>query len=269
VKVQTDISRLENRASELRQRLEIVLRRISELIGRPESPLALQVIELPLPELSYDRASLERYAVSEHARVRAVEQRVEADQIWAKRRKLESRPDFRLGLGYIFVGKRDDPAGILNPPEENGKDTLALTAGFNIPIYRKRIRAGVAEARESERANEELLQAVRDRLRFDVQDALLRLESLSDRGRLFRDVIIPQAEEALASAEAAYMTDRLGFLDLLDAERILFQSRLSFHRLVSDFWIALADLELSVGEPFPSPRAEGTHGDEPRTGSPS
>ncbi len=65
-------------------------------------------------------------------------------------------------------------------------------------------------------------------------------------------MIIPQAEESLASAEAAYTTDRLRFLDLLDAERILFQSRLVYHRLVSDGWIALAALERAIGQAYPS-----------------
>jgi outer membrane protein TolC len=251
VKVQTDISRLDDRQTDLQERLDAVARRLSELIGRPDEPLDLEPIELSLPELRHEREDLERAAVSEHPRVHAVERRVEADLQWAKRRELEARPDFRFGLGYGFVDDREDPAGVLNPPDDNGKDVLAVTVGIDIPLYRKRIRSGVAEARESQRANEELLVAVRNRLRFDVQEAALRLDSLGERGRLFRDVIIPQAEESLASAEAAYTTNRLGFLDLLDAQRILFQSRLAYHRLVSDLWIALADLELAVGKPVP------------------
>jgi len=253
VKVQTDISRLDDGETELRQRLDAVLRRISELTGRPELPLTLGPIELLLPDLAFDAQELEQLAVTEHPRVRAIEQRVEADGHWVKRRKLDSRPDFRLGIGYIVVGEREDLAGMINPPEDNGKDALALTVGINIPLYRKRIRAGVAEASESEQTHLELLNAVRDRVRYDVQEAALRLDSLGERGRLFRAVIIPQAEESLASAEAAYATDRLGFLDLLDAERILFRSRLSYHRLVSDLWIALADLELSMASAYPGP----------------
>jgi outer membrane protein TolC len=256
VKVQTDISRLDDRETELRQRLEAVQRRVSELTGRPESPLTLGPIPLPLPDLAYDRHEIEQFAVTEHPRVRAVEQRVEADGHWVKRRQLDARPDFRLGVGYIVVGEREDLAGTINPPQDNGKDALALTVGINIPLHRKRIRAGVAEANESEQTHLELLDAVRDGLRFDIQEAVLRLESLGERGSLFRDVIIPQAEESLASAEAAYATDRLGFLDLLDAERVLFQSRLSYYRLVSDIWIALADLELSMARAFPAPLPE-------------
>jgi len=251
VKVQTEISRLDDGRTDLRRRLDAMGRRISELIGRPDAPLNLELIDLSLPEIRHERENLERIAVSDHPRVHAVEQRVEADLLWTERREREARPDFRFALGYIVVEDRDDPAGVLNPPPDNGQDVLALSVGIEIPLYRKRIRSGVAEARGSQRANEELLAAVRNRLRYDVQEALLRLDSLHERGRLYRDVIIPQAEESLASAEAAYTTNRLDFLDLLDAQRILFQSRLAYHRLMSDLWIALADLELAVGKPVP------------------
>jgi cobalt-zinc-cadmium efflux system outer membrane protein len=269
VKVQTDISRLADRETELRERLEAMLRRMAEVIGRSEHPVTLQPITLRMPDVTRDRSVMEGWAVEDHPRVQAVQRRIEADRIWAKRRKLDSKPDFRFGVGYGIVADRDDPAGITSPPADNGQDVLALTVGIKIPIYRQRIRAGVAEARESGRANEELLQAVRDGLRYDVQEALLRLDSLIERGRLFLDVIIPQAEESLASAEAAYTTDRLGFLDLLDAERILFQSRLTYHRLVSDIWIALADLELAVARPFPNSQSGASRPGGAQTGSAS
>ena len=270
VKVQTEISRLDDRRTELRRRLDGMARRIAELVGRPDEPLDLELIDLSLPEIHHQRDDLERIALSDHPRVHAVEHRVEADLLWTERREREARPDFRFGLGYGVVDDRDDPAGVMNPPPDNGQDVLALTVGIEIPLYRKRIRSGVAEARESQRANEELLAAVRNRLRYDVQEALLRLDSLDERGRLYRDVIVPQAEESLASAEAAYTTNRLGFLDLLDAQRILFQSRLAYHRLVSDLWIALADLELAVGKPVPDvPRSADLRHRAPSPGSSS
>jgi outer membrane protein TolC len=165
---------------------------------------------------------------------------------------LESRPDFRFGLSYIDVGRRQDTAGLLNPPEENGKDSVSLLVGINLPIYRKRIRAGIAEARESATSNQQALASVQDQLLYLVQEAVLRLESTGQQGRLYRDVLIPQAHESLGSAEAAYVTNQLNFLDLLDAERILFQVRLTFKRLLADYWIALADIEQATGRAFPA-----------------
>lgn len=251
VKVQTQISRLDDRETELRQRLDVLQRRMAELIGSPDRSLTLAAIRPPFPVLHYDRAELERLAVSEHPRVRAMLQTLDGDRAWAQRRKLEFRPDFRLGVGWTTVGRREDTAGISAPPEGNGKDILALSFGLNLPVHRSRIRAGVNEAQQSERAHRETLTAVQNELRFDLQQAVFRLDSLEERGRLYDEVIIPQAEESLASAEAAYTTNKLSFLDLLDAERVLFESRLTYHRLVADLWIALTDVELATARPFP------------------
>jgi outer membrane protein TolC len=252
VRVQTDISRLADREIDLEKKLAVVERGIGELIGRPEADLALGPIDLAVPDLEYDGDSIEQRSLERHPRVLAVEDRIEADRSQVQRRSLDSKPDFRFGLGYTLVGRRDDPAAALNPPPDDGQDILAFSVGLNIPLQRKRIRAGIEEVRENERADEELLTAVRDRLRSDIQQAVLQLGSLDERGRLYREVIIPQARESLASAETAYTTDRLGFLDLLDAERVLFQSRLAYHRLVADLWIAMAELEQSAAQPFPA-----------------
>ncbi len=251
VKVQTDITRLDDQETALRERLDAVLRRIAELLGRPDSTLMLQPIILKVLDIEYDRADLEEAAVRAHPRVRAAEEQIVADETWSRRRALESRPDFRFGVGYTQVDKREDPAGILIPPEDNGQDILAVTFGINIPIYRKRIRAGIAEAEQSLHSNQNRLSTDQNRLRYFVQEAILRLESLGERSRLFEEVLIPQAEESLASAEAAYTTNRVGFLDLLDAERVLFEVRLAYHRLVSDYWMALSDVEFATGQPFP------------------
>jgi len=249
--VQTDISRLAEQDTGLRGRLEAIERRIAVLLGRPETELALRPIALTLPDLRYDKATLEQEALERNPEIFANQHRVEADTVWVSRRQRDSYPDFSLGLGYTDVGKRDDIAGILNPPQSNGKDIWALTVKLNIPLYRGRIRAGVAEAERSLSASRQALGHTQDRLRFGVQESLLRIESLDERARLYRELLIPQAEESLGSSEAAYTTNRQSFLDLLDAERVLFEVRLTYHRLLSDYWIALADLEQTIARPFP------------------
>ena len=251
VKVQTDISRLDEKEFALRERLDVVQERMAELIGRPAAGLVLSPIMLPFRKLAVQAGELEALAVDGHPAIRAAENRIEAGRTWTRRRLLEKKPDFQVGLGYTLVGSRDDPAGILNPPPDNGNDILGVTFGVKIPLYRKRIRAGIAEAELAVDRDQHALTSVRNELRFKVQQAITRLDSVEERGRLYDTVIIPQAGQALSSAEASYSTGSLGFLDLLDAERILFQSRLAFHRLVSDYWIVIAELEEAVGRAFP------------------
>ena len=256
VKVQTDISRLLDQETALRARLDTATRHIAQIIGRSESVLQLEPIRVSLLDSRYDWDDLERESPQEHPSVAAVQAQIRADEAWSRRKKLDSRPDFRFGVGYIDVGGREDAAGMLSPPEGNGQDIWSVTVGLNVPLYRNRIRAGVAEAEQSVRANERLLETTQDGLRFSIQESVLRLKSVDERGRLYRDVIIPQAEESLASAEAAYTTNRLDFLNLLDAERVLFQVRLTYHRLLADYWIAATDLERGLGRRFPEGGSE-------------
>jgi len=259
IKVQTDLTRLADKDTALRERLGAIERRIAVLLGRPETELALAPITLTLPELGYDRATLEQQAVEHNPGVFASLQQIEADRTWVRRRQKDSYPNFALGLGYIDVGRREDIAGIMSPPENNGQDIWALTVKLNIPLYRNRIRAGIAEAQYSLSASQQELRRTQDKLLYGVQESLLRLESLDERANLYREVLIPQAEESLGSSEAAYTTNRQSFLDLLDAERVLFQVRRTYHRLLSDYWIALADLERTIARPFPG-TTEATEG---------
>ncbi len=251
VKVQTDISRLIDKETKLQQQIDVVRRRIAQLIGRPEATLRLERIELDLLPSSLETEALEDEAIDTHPSVEATRKLLAADDAWVKRRRLEGKPDFRFGLGYTIVGDRSDPAGRLSPPSDNGQDILALSVGLNIPIYRKRIDAGVAEAIERTRSDERSLKNTQDALRYRLQEAGIRLVSYRERSELYSKTIIPQAEESLASAEAAYTTNQQDFLDLLDAERILFQVRLIYERLVADYWSALADIEFAVGKAFP------------------
>ena len=65
-----------------------------------------------------------------------------------------------------------------------------------------------------------------------MRDQIVRLQTLADQIRLFRDVLLPQAREAQRSTEAAYETGQVGMLDLLDSERVLLEVRLANERPV-------------------------------------
>lgn len=247
IRVQTEISRLLETEADLRGRLETHLHHISDLIGSEEHGLGIGPIELELPDPAFDRLELEERWLDVHPRVVAARARVEAAGLEAERRSVENRPNFKVGLGYTFVGRREDPAGIAMPPEDNGKDVLALSVGVSLPLGRDRIRAGVAEATDRRRAGEQELRAARNEVAHAIQEALVRLDALVKRAHLYRDVILPQSAESLAAAEDEYAAGRGGLTEMLEAARTLFRARTMEARLVSDVWIALTDLELATG----------------------
>jgi outer membrane protein TolC len=69
---------------------------------------------------------------------------------------------------------------------------------------------------------------------------------------LFERTLLPQAQQALRSTEAAYSAGTLGVLDLLDSERVLLEVKLGLERLAHEYMKALAEMERTIGEPFPA-----------------
>jgi outer membrane protein TolC len=159
------------------------------------------------------------------------------------------RPDVTAGLGYTVVGERDDEAARLRAPEDDGQDALALFAGVNLPIRRARLDAGVEQAVQERLAAREARRAVEADIRRDLGDAAARLPLIEERFRLFQDVLLVQAERALASAESGYGAGTAGVLDLLDSERVLLEVRVALERARADHAIAVAALEGAVGVP--------------------
>ena len=58
---------------------------------------------------------------------------------------------------------------------------------------------------------------------------------------------MPQSDQTLQVARAAYQTDRLDFLALIDTQRVLLDVQLGYFRALVDREQALADLERAVG----------------------
>ncbi len=249
LKVQTAISRLQDRRSRLEQELRSRTLTLQRLSGAgPE--LVLEPIELPAlgtpPEVQ--AASVQRHPAS-----CAAQRRIEAARALKRSRDLDRRPDFRVGVGWTQVDGRTLATGGTTLPTDNGKDIVALTFGLDLPIRKRPLEAGRVEADLRVSAREAARRDTLDDLLRSARDAASRVETLQQRTDLYSRVILPQAEESLASAEAAYSTDRQGFLDLLDAERVLFEVRLNHRELQAEARIAAAELERSLGKPWPNP----------------
>ncbi len=108
------------------------------------------------------------------------------------------------------------------------------------------------EATEGLIAAREGYRKIENRVEASIRSLAHRLESVGEQISLFEKVLLPQAEQAVRSTEAAYSSGSLGVLELLDSERISLDVRTGLARLQSDYMKALADMERAIGAPFPS-----------------
>lgn len=251
IKIHAEITRVLNRVDILEQQRMTLEARLNTLMDQPPQGSIPTVARLLIPDVTADLETLYALGLENRQELKAIEQRIERSKKAIDLAESDGWPDFFVGFGYVNVGNRSDEPGIINPPPDNGKNSMSLTAGITIPLWRDKYDGQVREASETLEAERHSYAYVLNEMEFAIRDQVIRLETLGDQIRLFEDALIPQAEETLRATEAAYETGQLGVLDLLDSERVLLNVRIVNSRYYSDLLNALANLERAIGTRFP------------------
>jgi outer membrane protein TolC len=82
---------------------------------------------------------------------------------------------------------------------------------------------------------------------FEVQDALVKVQTNQNLVMLYKNTVIPQAEQTLQSTIASYQTGKTEFLMLIDAYRMVLMSKLDYYMSVMSYMASQAALEQAVG----------------------
>jgi cobalt-zinc-cadmium efflux system outer membrane protein len=242
LKAVVEISKLHEELVGMEERARIAQAALNTLLDRPPDapigPVGAPRERIVLPAV----AALQRVALERHPELRQAALERERAEAALSAAKAEYHPDFLVGGGY-FLMPRD-------------RDAWTVSLGITwpgAPWSRKRLDARVAEARAEIEAAAARQRVVENALRFAIQEAYVRVESASQRAALLRTSVLPQSEQTFEVSRIAYQADRVGFVDLLDSQRVLLDAQLAYYRALSDLEQALADLERAVGvdlEPY-------------------
>ena len=253
VKLQAEITRVESRLLEIRDRKAALAARLAGLCDRRPEELPLDAVLPRTAPPGLDRRALEGLAREGRPELAAAAARLARSGVLERLAERRSRPDFSVGLTYTMVDRRDDEPGRLQPPPGNGDDVFGLQGGISLPVRRDKLRAGLEQAAELRRAAEQASRAAATAIAADLDELVGRMPLAWRQLRLLEDVLIVQAEEALDSARAGYVAGTLNALDLLDAEHVLFGARTAVARAAADFAIYRARLEGVVAQPLEEP----------------
>ncbi len=259
VRIQAQITRVDTRLLEIAERRASLLASLNALRDRPADqpiePPALPEPEEPL----FDRAALVLAAQSRRPELAAAAAEIAAAETLTELAVKNFRPDVTFGLSYTLVEERDDRAGRINPPTGNGNDIVALTGSLNLPIWKRKLEAGVSEAEANRWAAQEGERRILASIERSIGDLTARMPLLFDHWRLLDTVLRVQAREALRSAETAYSLGKLNAVDLLDAEVVLFDVRIATARTRTDLAVAQVELERAVATPSQESRDHDEH----------
>lgn len=156
--------------------------------------------------------------------------------------RLRYYPDVTLGFGWDVMTTSQAVS-----PTADGMDNFAFSVGFNIPLWRDKLRAGVNEAQQRVVENARRYDAERDDTFRQIRRLMVQARALEEQIRLFRDNIIPRASQALHVSIADYRVGRIDFLTLIDNWTQLLMFQVQLVRLEASLKQTLASLERAVG----------------------
>lgn len=134
-------------------------------------------------------------------------------------------------------------------------DDNALVAGLSVPlpvIDRKQGAIAAAVSRRTEAERRRVAVLARQKAEFQAAYDALRSAQISVRS--LEERIIPSARSVFAATTTGYQSGKFSFIDLLDAQRTLFESEVQGVEARADLAKARADLERLIARPIEAPQ---------------
>lgn len=240
--VQIEQSKLENQLTQLRQKELSHLARLARLLHfAPSSNIAL-ADTLTTNSMSLDVDQL--IAQAQQARPELASQlaKIRRDRRKICLANLQNKPDFTVGLNWIATSSD----GI--SPVANGDDAFLIGVGFNLPVYKNRIRAAVCEAQSASFASSAQLEVIRDEIAEEVFDTVAKLDGTAVTLALLQDDIIPKSERTLELSIEEYSTSKTDFTQLIENWRGVLKYRVALANLQAQQLQLLASLARQIGQ---------------------
>ena len=129
---------------------------------------------------------------------------------------------------------------------------------LELPVFDRNQGARRAAEFELERTRREI-EAERTALESRLVQVLERLRAVSEEARLYEEEIIPASAEAFDAMLLGFREGKFGFLEVLDAQRTLFEARLLLLDSQQRYATARAQLDRLIGQTT-SPEAKAASG---------
>lgn len=205
----------------LEQRRRAGAETLARLINRPgaASTLEVSILDLPVDSL-IDADQVLARALKERPEVLASQAAINQGEEKIQLARKQFMPDFTVSLNYFDIAESD------LTPTMTGRDALGIGLEINIPLWRRKLRAGLEESRLQRREAQARFDDVQTEITTTIHDLAARLDIERRTLMLYERTLIPQAETTLEATLSAYTTGQTDFLNLLDAERQLFSIRM-------------------------------------------
>ncbi|MEO5969795.1 MAG: TolC family protein [Bdellovibrionia bacterium] len=236
MKAHVEQTLLEKDTLMVQEELSTIQAALSAAMGdNSRKEIALPKEELKIPEVTIELAEIPKQIELHSREIKVAQFAVVESETQKSLSYLGYAPDFSLNYRRMLGS-----FGFQN--------AYSASIEFTIPLW-----FFAKQSNEVSSASSRAIEAQK-KLESIKNDKTAEAKSLTAKVRSFKRVLevyqtglIPQAASTLNSSRASYRAGRSGFIELLDSERSLYNVRIAYYRILSQFTESLSKLEEIMG----------------------
>ena len=238
---QTDAAKLLETQAEIERQISQEQSALNVLMNRSAQARLGQPSELVFTPQALSLESLQTSAIALRPELRRAQSRIDAERF---RLELANRQWF------------PDPALNVKAQRYNSaaQAVSEVDVGVSIPVpwvNWKKYSAGIVEARKSVEEVDRQFDATRVETLGLVRDQLKKIETSAKQYELYRDDILPLAQQTIDATRTAYEASTGGFLELITARRTLQDAESAALNRLVEYEVAIAELDAIIGRGTP------------------
>jgi len=235
-----DLARTDERAVGLRRAQGVSRARLNTLLHRPaDAPLGPPPEALPAAADAQDPAALRTQAVAARPDLKALGERIRAEEAGLVAAGLEYQPDVEVMAAYDGFWQ-----GVGGRPLE-----WQVGARVNIPLRVGRRAGAVVEAQARVARRRAELARLVDQVGLQVQEAYEQVRAARQVIELYDQKVLPAARANLKEARTGYTNGRVPFVALSQAQQALADWRERYVEAQAELYRRQAALDRVVGKP--------------------
>jgi outer membrane protein TolC len=241
IKAQIELEKMQDMLASLRDQRGPAMAEFNALLNRAADAVMPWPDSLPdMPEMIHENDLVR--VLPENPRLQAADfdmQGMKAGWSAARRRVI---PELTLGVMVMNPNPTRMTAG-----EDPGKNPLAFTFSFNLPLWFGKYRAEARGKKANFNAAQQSRVDLGNQMRAAVKRILYQYRDAGRKSGLYGFSLIPKAEQHFEVMLTSFSNGQASFADLIEAQQTLLEFKLNYERARTDRVIQYAELEKLVG----------------------
>lgn len=241
---QVELSKLYNEQISLKARYRTLEDRINALLNRKRFQPVVYSDTLPAPDMKFSPTDLESMAMRHNPELNIRKHEISQSKTRIHLAEKDFWPDVDIMAAY---GQRDE-----NRAGQDWADFFSTTVSISLPVWQNRKQdRQLAAAAAMRQAAEQSYGNLAESIAHQLDSLATEIESLQDNYFLYRQTLLPQAENWSRSAMDAYEVGEVEFDTMINARMRLLMFELQAEKYLFDTYKKRAELEALIGRKLP------------------